>query len=125
MLDFPWEHTVCNNYFISLSRSIPKVDTLSQLCSNESVIHGICGGEILANSTKRRLSNMAHKTEMRTSIKKTLKAIASADIPLATELFRTTTSILHKLANKGVVHKNKAARLVARISSRLKEKQAS
>lgn len=75
----------------------------------------------MRQNLKRYLRNKMHKSRMKTFIKKTRKAIEAGDLELARELFRQTMSVIDKTAQKGVIHKNKAARLKSRLNARLKE----
>lgn len=62
---------------------------------------------IRSNEAKRVRNRYQHKST-RTAIRK-LRAIE--DKAEATELFKTVSSMLDKLARKNVIHKNKAANL--------------
>lgn len=72
-------------------------------------------------SEKRRLLNQSQKSEMRTHIKKTLKAIAAGDVAAAEASYREASSKLDKLAGKGVIHANKAARHKSRLTAHIKK----
>ena len=69
---------------------------------------------------KRRIHNMAQRSEMRTYIKNTLNAIASGDIEKAKANFASMTKNLDTLARRGTIHPNKAARLKSRMNKKLK-----
>jgi small subunit ribosomal protein S20 len=69
---------------------------------------------------KRRLHNASRRTEMRTHIKAIRKAVESKNLELAQTLFQKATSILDKLTNKGLIHKNKAARHKSRLCLQIK-----
>jgi small subunit ribosomal protein S20 len=60
---------------------------------------------IRANETKRLRNRYQHKTT-RTMIKKLRN---TTDKVAATELYKTVSSMLDRLAKKNVIHKNKAA----------------
>ena len=89
-----------------------------------------CGEKTLANSKqarkrvrqadKRRAHNASRRSMMRTFLKKTLSAIEEGNKTLAEELYVKTTSVLDKIANKGLIHKNKAARHKSRLNKRIK-----
>ncbi|MFN3234890.1 MAG: 30S ribosomal protein S20 [Gammaproteobacteria bacterium] len=72
-------------------------------------------------ANKRRAHNASMRSMMRTYLKKTLAAIESGDQKQATEVFKTTSSALDKLSNKGIIHKNKAARHKHRLSQRIRQ----
>ncbi|MCA0362908.1 MAG: 30S ribosomal protein S20 [Spirosomataceae bacterium] len=62
---------------------------------------------IRSNETKRLRNRYQHKTT-RTAIR---KLRGTKDVAEATELLKTVSSMLDKLARKNVIHKNKAANL--------------
>ena len=72
-------------------------------------------------SEKRRLHNQSQKSTMRTAIKKVLKAVEQAQSTVAEEAFRLAASTLDKMARKGLIHKNKAARHKSRLHARIKK----
>ena len=59
---------------------------------------------ILTNE-KRRLRNKAVKSELKTYVRKTRKAVAAGDVETAQAALRVATRKL----DKGVIHKNQAA----------------
>lgn len=64
-----------------------------------------------ARNTER---NKAYKNTLRTYIK---KVRASASKGEGEPLYRSTTSLLDKLAKKGIIHKNKAANQKAKLAA--------
>jgi small subunit ribosomal protein S20 len=74
-------------------------------------------------SEKLRVKNRAYRTRMRNQIKKLRTMITGADgsatEALQTE-FREAVSLIQKLAAKGVIHRNQAARRVARLAAAVK-----
>ena len=56
----------------------------------------------------------------RTCIKKVLAAIKAGDKSVAQEAFKAAESVIDKVANKGLIHKNKAARHKKRLSAQVK-----
>jgi small subunit ribosomal protein S20 len=86
----------------------------------------ICGGiQGLANSKsskkrirvaeRRRDRNKPLRTEARTFVKKAEVAIASGDAAAADAAVREAVSVLDRVANKDVIHKNNAARRKSRL----------
>ena len=71
-------------------------------------------------SEKRRVLNASLRSKMRTFIKYVQKAILAKDSNLATEQYRMAVSFIDKLANKGIIHKNKAARHKRNLNSHIK-----
>jgi small subunit ribosomal protein S20 len=56
----------------------------------------------------------------RTSLKKVLSAIASGDKEAAQAAYSAATPILDRMATKGLIHKNKAARHKSRLAAQIK-----
>ena len=65
-------------------------------------------------------ANSSLRSKFRTSIKNVLKAVATGDKSKATELFKTAQSVIDSIADKGLFHKNKAARHKSRLSAKVK-----
>ena len=66
---------------------------------------------------KSRQHNASLRSEMRTHVKRVLKAITGSDKSLAQNEYRKATSMIDKLASKGLIHKNKAANQKSRLSN--------
>ena len=64
---------------------------------------------------KRRLSNRAHASKLRTQIKKVRQAIAAGDAATAQGLMKETIALVDRTAKHGVVHRNAAARTKSRL----------
>ena len=71
-------------------------------------------------SLKHRATNVSLRTELRTAIKKVTKAIEAGDQTQANESLRAQTATLDKIAGKGIIHKNKAARHKSRLAAKVK-----
>jgi small subunit ribosomal protein S20 len=69
---------------------------------------------------KRRQHNTTLRSAARTALRKVRKAIAAGDKAGATRLFSEMTSIVDRVADKRIVHKNKAARDKSRLAARVK-----
>jgi small subunit ribosomal protein S20 len=69
---------------------------------------------------KRRLQNRAQRSALRTQVKKVLKAAQGGDKPQAEASFREAVPVIDRLAARGLIHKNKAARHKSRLSKRLR-----
>ncbi|MBQ0936933.1 30S ribosomal protein S20 [Ideonella paludis] len=65
-------------------------------------------------------ANSSLRSKFRTSIKNVLKAVAKGDKSAATEMFKTAQSVIDSIADKGIFHKNKAARHKSRLSAKVK-----
>ena len=71
-------------------------------------------------ATKSRVANAAKKSQFRTSIKNVLKSISEKNAEQSKKDFITAVSCIDKLAAKGIIHKNKAARHKTRLNSKIK-----
>ncbi|MGM0563218.1 MAG: 30S ribosomal protein S20 [Pseudomonadota bacterium] len=69
---------------------------------------------------KRRQHNMALRSRMRTYIKKVQSAIAGGDKPAAQAALKEAQPVVDGMVNKGLIHKNKAARHKSRLNAAIK-----
>lgn len=67
----------------------------------------------------RRLRNSHVKSTMKTYIKRAAAALVSKDKENLEEIIKNTISYINRAASKGVIHKNNAARKVARLSRKV------
>lgn len=70
-------------------------------------------------SEVRRLRNRARKTRMKNAIKSLEDALKANSPELANERLREAISVIDTTAQKGVIHRNKAARKIARLTTRV------
>lgn len=75
-------------------------------------------------SVKNRAHNMAMRSKMRTYLKKVTAAIESGDRAAAEASYQAAVPVLDSMVNKGIVHKNKAARHKSRLNTRIRSLQA-
>ena len=69
---------------------------------------------------KRREHNASLRTKFRSFIKRVAAAVASGDKTKATEAYKAAQPVIDKMSNKGIVHKNKAARHKSRLGQQIK-----
>ncbi|MDR2239092.1 MAG: 30S ribosomal protein S20 [Zoogloeaceae bacterium] len=69
---------------------------------------------------KRRARNFSQRSELRTAIKRVRKAIAAGDKAAAQQVFSESMSAIDSIADKKIIHKNKAARHKSRLSAAIK-----
>jgi len=67
-----------------------------------------------------RLRNTSQRSKLRTFVKKVLVAIKAGDKTEAITAFRTAESLLDSSVNKGIIHKNKAARGKSRLNAKVR-----
>jgi small subunit ribosomal protein S20 len=71
-------------------------------------------------SEKRRQHNASRRSMMRTITKKVIVAIAAGNKEEATAAFVAAQPILDRMATKGLIHANKAARIKSRLVTKIK-----
>ncbi len=69
---------------------------------------------------KRRARNFSQRSELRTAIKGVRKAIAAGDKAAAQKVLSESMSTIDSIADKKIIHKNKAARHKSRLSAAIK-----
>ncbi len=71
-----------------------------------------------AEATRQR--NASLRSALRTAVKKVRKAIASGDKAAAAKQFVESQSVLDRIADKKIVHKNLASRTKSRLAQAIK-----
>ena len=69
---------------------------------------------------KLNAANSSLRSKYRTAVKNVEKAVVSGDKAKATELFGKMQAIVDTIADKGIFHKNKAARDKSHLSVKVK-----
>ena len=69
---------------------------------------------------KQRAANAGLRTQLRTAIKKVQKAIAGGDAKAAEAALKSEQSTIDSIADKRIIHKNKAARHKSRLAQQVK-----
>lgn len=64
--------------------------------------------------------NASKRSEMRTYLKQVTKALDEGNKTLAASIYQKAVSTVDRLAGKGIIHKNKAARHKSRLNARIK-----
>jgi small subunit ribosomal protein S20 len=72
-------------------------------------------------SERRRLINRGNRAELRTSIKKLRAALAGGDGKNLNSQLPLTVSEIDKAVQKGVLHRNAAARYKSRLTTRVNQ----
>lgn len=71
-------------------------------------------------AVQARSHNASLRSRLRTAIKAVRKAVAAGDKAEAQAVYRSSTSIIDSIADKKIIHKNKAARHKSRLSAVIK-----
>lgn len=69
---------------------------------------------------KQRAHNTSLRSTLRTAIKKVQKAVAAGDKSAAQTIFQDSVGVIDRIADKRIIHKNKAARHKSRLSASIK-----
>ena len=69
---------------------------------------------------KLNAANTALRSKFRTVVKNVQKAVVAGDKAKAAELFQSAQSVIDSVADKGIFHKNKAARHKSRLAAKVK-----
>jgi small subunit ribosomal protein S20 len=71
-------------------------------------------------TVKQRAHNTSLRSTLRTAIKRVRQAVASGDKAAAQNVFSQSVSVIDRIADKKIIHKNKAARHKSRLSAQIK-----
>lgn len=69
---------------------------------------------------KQRAHNASLRSQLRTAIKKVAKAVLAGDKAAAQAVFKESQAVIDRIADKKIIHKNKAARHKSRLSAAIK-----
>ena len=72
-------------------------------------------------NVKRNAINRASRSKLRTQVKKLRAALGHSDKAASTELLNPTVSLIDKMVNKGIIHRNTAARYKSRLTKHVTE----
>jgi len=92
------------------------------------VAHSLSAKKRIRQNEKRRLRNRARRSALKTRLRAFRDALVRADVELAETRFREACKLLDREADRGLIHRNAAARKKSRLARRLnqlKQKKAS
>ncbi len=78
------------------------------------------GRKRVRQDVKINAANTSLRSKYRTAVKNVEKAVIAGDKTKATELFAKMQAVVDTVADKGIFHKNKAARDKSRLSTKVK-----
>ena len=81
--------------------------------------HSLSAKKRIRQNLKRRARNRHRKELVKDQVKAYQAALTKGDVPKAEEELRKTASRLDKVAAKGTIHKNTAARKRSRLARKL------
>ena len=68
---------------------------------------------------KNRLNNTSFRSMFKTYLKRVVNEIEKGDKEAAAAAYKEALPVIDKLANKGLIHKNKAARHKSRLNAQI------
>jgi small subunit ribosomal protein S20 len=71
-------------------------------------------------SIKQNMHNASLRSELRTAVKKVQKAIVAGDKAAAQKIYQESMSVIDRIADKKIIHKNKASRHKSRLAAQVK-----
>lgn len=71
-------------------------------------------------AVKARAHNASQRSMVRTYIKKVVAAIATGNKQAAQDAYVAAVPVIDRIADKGIIHKNKAARHKSRLNAQIK-----
>jgi small subunit ribosomal protein S20 len=71
-------------------------------------------------AVKQRAHNASLRSSLRTAVKRVNKAIVAGDKEAAQSIYLQSVAVIDRIADKKIIHKNKAARHKSRLSAHIK-----
>jgi len=78
------------------------------------------GRKRVRQDVRLNAQNTSLRSRFRTVVKNVQKAVVAGDKAKAADTFKSAQSVIDSVADKGMFHKNKAARLKSRLSAKVK-----
>ena len=88
--------------------------------AKKKIVRTASGRKRARQSIKENAHNSSLRSKLRTAIKAVRKAIAGGDKKAAGELFQSSQKVIDTIADKRIVHKNKASRDKSRLAAAIK-----
>ena len=70
-------------------------------------------------AVKQNAHNSSQRSALRTAIKAVRKAIEAGDKAGATQMFQSQVSVIDRIADKNIIHKNKAGNLKSSLQKQI------
>jgi len=88
--------------------------------AKKKTVRSASGLKRARQDVKLNAANTALRSQFRTVVKNVQKAVVAGDKAKAADLFKTAQAVIDSVADKGIFHKNKAARHKSRLSAKIK-----
>ncbi len=86
----------------------------------KKIVRTASGRKRARQSIKENAHNSSLRSKLRTAIKAVRKAVAAGDKKVAGETFHSAQKVIDVIADKRIVHKNKASRDKSRLAAAIK-----
>ena len=86
--------------------------------------HSLSAKKRVRQTAKRRARNRSRKETLKNEVKTFLSAVTHGDFAKAGEELKKVTRVLDRVASKGTIHKNAAARKRSRLTKRMNAAKA-
>lgn len=81
--------------------------------------HSLSSKKRVRQNEKRAAANRARRSLLKTTVRKATETLAESDAAQAETAFRSACTRLDREANRGLIHRNAAARKKSRLAKRL------
>ncbi|MEF8749665.1 MAG: 30S ribosomal protein S20 [Candidatus Accumulibacter propinquus] len=71
-------------------------------------------------AVKQRAHNASLRSSLRTAVKRVQKAVVAGDKAAAQNIYQESVAVIDRIADKKIIHKNKAARHKSRLAAQVK-----
>lgn len=86
--------------------------------------HSLSAKKRIRQTAKRNARNRARKAQIKDAVKGFNTAVTAGDMDQAEQALRTASSRLDRIADRGTIHKNAAARRRSRLAKKLNAAKA-
>jgi small subunit ribosomal protein S20 len=122
--------TICKFLKNGYNQWFYRIPTYSGVLKSKRFRKQVLGKLFMANTAqarkrarqavKQNAHNSSQRSTLRTAIKAVRKAIEAGDKAAAASVFKSAVSTIDTIADKKIIHKNKAARHKSRLASAIK-----
>ena len=88
--------------------------------AKQKIVRTASGLKRARQAIKENARNSSLRSKLRTAIKSVRKAVAAGDAKVAAETFKSAQQVIDTIADKKIVHKNKASRDKSRLAAAVK-----
>src|SRR5688572_19307194 len=110
-------------YTRRLSTWAPSYSMATSSKAKKKTVRLASGRKRARQDVKLNAANTALRSKFRTVVKNVQKAVTAGDKAKAGDLFKLAQSVIDSVADKGIFHKNKAARHKSRLAAKVKALQ--